>query len=419
VTDEQASLEADWSTLLATLGPRVTAALTRRWGDFCAAEDALQEALVEAWLVWHRDGPPRSPGAWVLTAAKRKVIDHLRKDPRRGHEDVETLVWEDEADPGPADRRLDLMLLCCTPALPEDQRVALTLHALLGFSVAQLSATFLVPVATMAQRLVRAKRKIRDAGIRLTVPEEPLLEERGTSVLRVLYLVFSEGYSAPWGPRVVDGALCDDAIWLTGLFCEGAPTYDFSPTLQAEAWGLLALMRFHHARSPGRTAPWGGPLVLEDQDPGTWDRSLEGEGERAMRRALALGLPGPYQIQGAIAHLHLAPGPKDWNQIAALYNRLLTWEDTPVVRLNALCALSKVIGEASVLGELEALGGSLASYPPYHLALAEAYHNLERHRDAEAALRVAFERLQNPLLRESVLEKLQRWAPDTVPTPRP
>lgn len=395
-------------------------ALVLRWcGDLEVAEDALQEAYVAAWRVWSRDGPPRSPGAWVLTAAKRRVIDHLRKDPRRGHEDVETLVWEDEADPGPTDRRLELMLLCCTPALPEDQRVALTLHALLGFSVAQLATAFLVPVPTMAQRLVRAKRKIRDAGIRFTAVDEALLEERVASVLRVLYLVFSEGYSAPWGPQVVDADLCEDAIWLTGLVCDEGPNHRFPGALQAEAWGLLALMVFHHARAKGRRDHRGLPLPLDDQDPSTWDRVLVNRGEEAMEKALAWGCPGPYQLQAAIAHLHLAPGPKDWNQIAALYNRLLTWEDTPVVRLNALCALSKVIGEASVLGELEALGESLASYPPYHLALAEAYHNLERPRDAEGALRVALERLQNPLLRNAALEKLQRWAPDTGPTPRP
>jgi RNA polymerase sigma-70 factor (ECF subfamily) len=362
---------------------RVLATLIRHLGgDFQLAEDALQDAFAVALATWPRDGEPDNPGAWITTTARRKAIDRMRRE--RALEDrlpaLHTLMeldrnHDDELpDEGSAleDDRLRLVFTCCHPALSMEARVALTLRTLGGLRTAEIARAFLVPEATMAQRLVRAKRKIAAARIPYRVPDDAEFPDRLAGVLAVLYLVFNEGYAASAGDRLVRSDLCAEAIRLGRLLCKLMPD-------DAEAAGLLALMLIHDARAAARVADDGAYVALPDQDRGLWESDRIEEGKRILDRALRLRRPGPYQLQAAIAALHVAE-PVDWPQIAALYCMLAEQAPSPVVEVNRAVALGMAGDPGAGLDVLDAV--DLDDYQPFHAARAEL---LRRSGDRNAA----------------------------------
>ncbi|MEA2316079.1 MAG: polymerase sigma-70 factor, subfamily, partial [Solirubrobacteraceae bacterium] len=369
---------------------RVLATLIRHLGgDFELAQDALQDALAIALTAWPRDGVPENPGAWIAVTARRRAIDRIRRERALANrmQALRTLMdLERQAEPEPEhdssvpDDRLRLIFTCCHPALSLEARVALTLRTLGGLTTPEIARAFLVPEATMAQRLVRAKRKISAAGIPYRVPPDEALDERLGGVLAVLYLVFNEGYAARDGDRLVRADLCDEAIRLARLLARLMPD-------DAEAAGLLALMLLHDSRRAARTDDAGRYVALPDQDRSRWDGARIAEGVASLERALRLRRPGPYQLQAAIAALHAearAAQDTDWPQIAALYGELMRRAPSPVVAVNRAVAIGMADGPHAGLVLLDCLAHErrLDAYQPFHAARAEL---LRRSGDTGAA----------------------------------
>ena len=382
----------------------VLATLIRQIGDFQLAEDALQDAFAAAVVAWDRDGVPDRPGAWITTTARRRVIDRLRRE--RGLTDrLKTLRHLSELDAAESDRddpdmpisddQLRLMFTCCHPALAVEARVALTLKTLGGLTTPELARAFLVSETTMAQRLVRAKKKIAAAGIPYRVPGADELPSRLGGVLAVVYLIFNEGYSAREGDRLVRGELCSDAIRLGRLLVNLMPD-------EPEAGGLLALMLLTDSRRDARVSDSGAYVPLDEQDRTRWDAGRAAEGRTELLRALGQRRPGRYQLQAAIAAVHSEatdPTTTDWPQIAALYGELFKLEPSPVVAVNRAVAVDFAGGDGLALLEPLVADPRLASYQPLHAAQAELLHRAGRPVDAAAAYRRAIELSDNAVER--------------------
>ncbi len=391
----------------------MVATLIRHTGDFEVAEEAVQEAFMAALRHWSRGQVPHNPGAWLTTTARRKAIDRLRRDANyaRKQKELEYLVDLDRraaegADDGNesvvTDDRLRLIFTCCHPALSLDAQVALTLKTLGGLSTAEIARSFLVAETTMAQRLVRAKRKIRDAGIPYRIPADGQLPERLDAVLATVYLIFNEGYAASSGGDLIRGDLCSEAIRLGVLLTHLMPA-------EPEVLGLCALMLFHDSRRDARTSA-GGLVLLEDQDRAAWDTAQIAAGTNLLDRALGMRRPGPYQLQAAIAALHSTSphaDATDWAQIAVLYGELYRWLPTPIVALNRAIAHAMADGPSVGLEMLEPLAVDLDGYHLFHAARADLLRRLSRRREAVAAYRRARDMTDNDVERAFLTQRIE------------
>jgi len=411
----------EWTPLLATLAGQVG-------GDLALAEDAVAEAFAAAAAEWPERGVPARPGGWLTTVARRRAIDQLRRDQTRtanqaALDHLEQML-RDDPDPsagrddgqdtsGVADDRLRLIFTCCHPALAMEARVALTLRAVGGLEVTEVARAFLTSETTMYQRLVRAKRKVKAAGIPYRVPSDDELPERLAGVLHVLYLVFNEGHVASTGDALVRADLCEEAIRLLRMVVELLPG-------QAEPLGLLALLLLTDARRAARTDEAGHAVALQDQVRARWDEGAIAEGTELLARALALGRPGPFQVQAAIAALHAeAPAWEmtDWPQIAALYGELERLEPSPVVTINRAAALAQADGPHVGLAVLATLEGDerLARYQPLHAARAELLARAGDAAAAAAAYRLAIDLSDNAVERAALEHRSRRLLDDRRP----
>src|SRR4051794_27838405 len=390
----------------------------RLFGDFDLAEEAVQSAVLEAVQAWRRDGVPDRPGGWLHVAARRNGLDLLRRDSRESRayrrvaavDALRTVGDADASTRDPAadgDDRLALLFACCHPALAPEARLALTLRAVAGLTTAQISRAFLVSEPTLAQRIVRAKRKVTATGISLQVPPRDQLAGRLDDVLTVVALMYNEAYVSTTGVSH-DRNLGDDAVWLAGVIATSLPD-------QAEAWGLAALLTVQHARSGARFDASGALVLLRDQDRSLWDREAIAAGEAMLDRAAALRRPGRWQLQAAIAACHAAApswDDTDWLQIAALYDVLIGRDPSPVPRLNRAIAVAQLGHPERALADLDEVAAALRGFHLYHAARAEVLRSLGRDDEAYEADRAALgltandaeRRLLQTRLRKHVLE---------------
>ncbi|MFE4195880.1 RNA polymerase sigma factor [Paenarthrobacter sp. NPDC056912] len=396
---------------------RSLAVLVRVLGSIDAAEDAVQEAFLTAVELWPAQGIPPSPAGWIITTARNRAIDRLRRDEvgRAKHtesailhsaqqEGVPEQALADVEEDAVEDDRLKLIFTCCHPALSMEARVALTLRLLGGLTTPEIAKAFLVPESTMAQRIVRAKSKIRNARIPYRVPSGAELSDRLGGVLAVVYLIFNEGHTASSGSALVRPELCTEAIRLGRLLVELMPD-------EAEAYGLLALMLFSESRRPARTSASGQLVVLAEQDRSRWDVVLVHEAQDIVRRCLRRGMPGPYQIQAAIQAVHSdAPDSRltDWLQILALYDQLLVFQSSPVVVLNRAVAVAEVEGPTAALAVVDQL--PLGSYYLFHAVRADLLRRLGRVDDARLAYAAALELTENAAEQEFLDRRLSSLA---------
>jgi RNA polymerase sigma-70 factor (ECF subfamily) len=393
--DVEAVFREEWGRLLATL--------VRQWGDLDLAEEVASDAVASALQHWPVDGVPTRPAAWLLTVARRRAVDLLRRDRAYAARLVLLQVEADRAEPGQRDspqletddgevpdERLRLFFTCCHPALPLEAQTALTLRCLAGLTTPEVARAFLVPPVTMAQRIVRAKRKIRDARIPYRIPDAEALPQRLPGVLRVIYLIFTEAYAASTGADLVRDDLAEEAIRLARILHRLLPGH-------REVTGLLALLLLIDARRAARTGPAGELVLLDDQDRALWDRALIEEGRALVVTALRGSAPGPYTVQAAIAALHdeaASVATTDWPQVVALYDVLSSVAPSPLVALNRAVAVAMVDGPAAGLALLDELPG-LDAYHLLHTTRADLLRQLERPSEAATAYRRALDLVGN------------------------
>ncbi|WP_433334767.1 RNA polymerase sigma factor [Spirillospora sp. CA-294931] len=367
---------------------RLAACLIRALGDFATAEDVMQDAIETALKRWPVEGIPEHPDAWLLTVARRRGIDLLRRQSVY-RDKLAQLDWPVPSEP---DDRLKLIFTCCHPALPRQAQVALTLRTVCGLTTGQIAAAFLVPETAISQRITRAKRKITEAGIPYRIPSEDELPERLAQVLATIYLLFNEGYLTSTADRPHARDLADEAEHLAATLAWLVPH-------EPEVLGLLALIRLHQARSPARFTPDGALVLLKDQDRALWDHGALKDATRLLERAAAGHRPGPYQVQAAIIACH-AESPTwqdtDWTQILLLYDLLVRLTPTPVVRLHRAIAARYVLGARAALAELDALAPALDTDHLFHATRAELLRDLDRHLEAHTADRRALAFTTNP-----------------------
>jgi RNA polymerase sigma-70 factor (ECF subfamily) len=396
VREVETALERVWRADAASM----LGVLARRLGDFDRAEEALQDALAEALKHWSVDGVPSQPAGWLVTTAWRRALDVVRRD-ATGRDKLIQLATAPPPEPT-SDDRLSLIFACCHPALPSPSRVALTLYAASGLSTEEIAAAFLVPVPTMAQRLVRAKRQLRDKGVRFDPPGPAELAERLPAVLAVVYLVFNEGYLASGRTAPHRRELAREGLELARQLAALMPG-------EPEAAGLVALLELHEARAATRFDGWGRLVLLEEQDRSRWDHDLIATAVARLGVAVARNRPGPYQVQAGIAAQHaLAPSAErtNWAAIRGLYDLLLDLMPSPVVRLNRAVVLRYTDGPAAALSDVDALAEHLGEYHLLHATRAELLRALNRPEEAAAATRRALALASNPAERELLTRRL-------------
>ncbi len=392
------AFRTEWAPLVATL--------VRQTGSLQLAEDAVSEAFVEASVRWRADGAPRKPGAWLLTTARRKAIDRMRRDVRFD-ERIPRLAEDLDVEPAPqvlGDDQLALIAGCAHPALNDEAQVALTLRYVCGLTTEQIARSFLVSPETMKKRLTRAKSKIANAGIAFAVPDTDALGDRLAAICGVIYAVFNEGYASASGPELVRGSLCDEAIWLAELLCELAAD-------DAEVHGLAALILLTDSRRWARTDTDGLPVLLEDQDRSLWDRRKVERGLTHLKRSSELEGIGPYRLMASIAGLHARASSVDdtrWDRIAAVYSALIVLNDTPVLRLNQAAAMSFSAGPEVGLALMDELADDLDTYSYFHSSRASMLAKLDRPPQAIQAYERAIELSNNDAeerwMRERIVE---------------